>query len=128
MGVRRFNDLVAWQLAHELKRRVYEILERPKVARDLKFVSQIRDSASSSPGNLAEGFGRYSHREFPRYTEIARGSLLETQNDLLDGRDRGYIAEPEPSDLLHLARRALIAVTRLQNYLRRSPSEPPGWR
>ena len=84
--VRRYQDLVCWQLANELKREVYRLLnESPSVRLDIRFTNQLRDSASSGPANLSEAFGCYRHKESARYARIAKASLTETHNHVCDG-------------------------------------------
>ena len=121
---RHYEDLIFWQLATQLKVRLYAIVDRPSVRRDFEFVQQLRDSAASGPSNIAEGFGRRSNAEFLHYLSIARGSLNEVQNHLKDGVHRGHIQDREFRELLVLNRRALGALARFQRYLRRNPRPP----
>ena len=121
---RRFEELVSWQLADELRARIDRFTGQPPVCHDRKFSDHIRDSASSVPSNIAEGFCRYGHREFARFLNIARGSLAETQSRLRSGADRLYLSEAEHRELQALARRAMTAITRLQTYLRNNPDTP----
>jgi hypothetical protein len=52
MGVRRYQDLVCWQLANELKRGVYALLDESRGAsRDFGFCDQLKGAASSGPAN-----------------------------------------------------------------------------
>ena len=81
---RHYEELICWQLATELKIRLYAVAERPHIRRDFKYVDQVRESAASAPSNIAEGFGRRSNKEFLHYLDIARGSLNEVQNHLRD--------------------------------------------
>jgi four helix bundle protein len=62
-GVRDIRELVAWQLARELKQLADEVCRRPGPSRDFKYRDQLRDSAASAPRNIAEGFGRFRHLE-----------------------------------------------------------------
>jgi len=119
------EDLEAWQLAAELKRRVLQILERPSVARHFKFCDQIRESSRSGPANLAEEFWRYRPRENARFVRIALGSLGETVNHLHDGFTEKYIEEEEYRELDALARRALKTAIAWHNYLENCPDKPP---
>ena len=41
--------------------------------------SQLRRSAVSFPGNIAEGYGRNSTNDYKRFLQIAVGSLYELQ-------------------------------------------------
>jgi four helix bundle protein len=117
-GVRRYEDLVVWQLSYELHHEVFAITATGAVARDFKFRDQIRDSSASASRNIAEGFGRFRPAEFARFLDIARGSLTETHNHLRDGHDRGYFTDSDYARLSLLTGRAAIAVTRLIRYLR----------
>jgi len=94
-------------------------------SRDWKYVGQIRDSSSSGPSNIAEGFGRFRPREFGRFLDIARASLLETQNHLKDGLARGYLDGEIFPRLDHLANRAVGATTKLRLYLKGCPNDGP---
>ncbi len=113
MGVRDFRDLVCWQLSYELKCEVFAFTAIGPASRDFKYRDQIRDSSASAPRNIAEGFGRYRPREFARFLEFARASLMETQSSLIDGRDSGYLFPMLYSRLANLARAALKATTNL---------------
>ena len=75
--------------------------------------TQIRKSSRSAPANISEGFGRYLPRDFANYLRIAKASLEETRNHLIDARDRGYIRDPLYSRLVNLARSAEKATTGL---------------
>jgi four helix bundle protein len=115
----RYEDLVCWQLANELKRRVYAFTVTKPAIRDFKYCDQIRESARSAPSNIAEGFGRFRPVEFARFLEFAKASLLETHNHLGDGYDLGYIPETACNEMRELANRAAGATTNLMTYLRR---------
>ncbi len=119
MGAKYFSELVAWQLANQLKAAVFTATASGPAARDVKFRDQIRDASNSVARNIAEGFGRYEHKEFCRFLRIARGSLDETQNHLEDGRDKRYFTDSAFADMWQLSRRTAIATTRLIVYLRR---------
>jgi four helix bundle protein len=122
---RRFEDLIVWQLAVRIRDRVYTLTETGAAARDFKFRDQIRDSASSVPSNISEGFLLYSPPQFARLLNIAKGSLGETQDHLLHGKGRKYFSEDEFIDLWRLTCRALKAANRLHAYLRRCGRKKP---
>jgi four helix bundle protein len=112
MGARDFRELIAWQLSYELKCEVLAFTANGPAAKDFKYRDQIRDSSSSAPSNIAEGFGRFRPGDFARFLEIAVASLKETQNHLIDGLDRGYLANPLYSRQ-NLTRAALKSTTNL---------------
>jgi len=123
--VKHHKDLVAWQLASELKKRVFQIIARPSVARHLNFCDQIRRSSRSAPANLAEGFWHYRPRENAKSVRVALGSLGETLNHLFDAFTEKYIGEEEYRELEGLAERALKTTAAWHNYLDNCPDKPP---
>jgi four helix bundle protein len=123
MIAHRFEDLIVWQLSHELQNEVMAFIANPPCARDFKLCDQIRDSSRSATRNTSEGFGRFAPREFARFLRIAAGSLQETRNHLGDALERGYLSESEYERLKRLALRALKANVRLQAYLRQCAPE-----
>jgi four helix bundle protein len=121
VGARRLEELVVWQLANELRHKVYEITASGPAANDFRFRDQIRDATSSVARNIAEGFGRYRHREFAQFLVIARGSLLEIIDHLHDGAARKHWDEEATTELHALCNRTLAAITRFIHHLRRTP-------
>ena len=116
-GVRRFSDLRAWQACVAYKRAVYRLCEHQPIAGDWKRRGQLEDSVWGPPGHIAEGFGRFSPLDFARFVVMARASLLESQNHLMDFVDRGYITEERRLELNLLAESALAEATGLLEYL-----------
>lgn len=117
-GARSHEGLIAWQLANELKLRVYALVRAGTAARDFAFADQLRRSAAAAPRNIAEGFGRYLPGEFTKYLRFANGEIKETYDALQDGCDRGHFSRDEVLQLLRLAKRASKAATNLIAYLR----------
>ena len=118
VGARTYRELHCWQLATQLKRRLYEIIAMPPAKSDFRFCDQIRDSARGGPRAIAEGFGRFRPTEFARYLEFARASLMETQSLIDDALDSGYVTQSVHDELTSLANRAIGATTNLHRYLR----------
>ena len=122
-GFQKFEEIVAWQLAHELKVRVDVFLARPDFKRRFKFADQISDSVRSAPRNIAEGHMRgFKHKEFAQFLRIARGSLGETLNHLLDAYEQRLITEDELMNTERIAKRAIKATTGLIRYLESTPN------
>jgi four helix bundle protein len=123
-----YQELICWQLAHQLKLEVFAFTDRLPAKRDRDFCDDIRASSRSAPSNIAEGFGRETHREFAHFLAIARGSLTETANHLQDALECGYLGPKEYERLTGLAHSALKTTTRLQSYLYRTPDRRRGKR
>jgi four helix bundle protein len=117
----RLQDLVAWQLAVELRRLTHRYCEKPAIKRDFRFHDNLADAASSAPRNIAEGYGRKYHREFARFAIIARASEQEVLECLAEARDRGYIDTIEFDAGDHAARKALKVLNRFIAYLESTP-------
>jgi four helix bundle protein len=118
--VSRFEDLTCWRLSDELKKRVYALIFDSNARSDLRFCSQLMDSAASGPANIAEAFGYYRHGDAARLARVARASLMETKNHVTDGVDRRHWTAATASPVLHLADRAIGATTNWLHYLSRS--------
>ncbi len=92
-GVRRFEDLQAWQEARKLTQQIYRLTRSGAFARDFGLKDQIQRAAVSAMNNVAEGFDCDSHAEFARFLGIARRSAVEVQSLLYVALDAGYITE-----------------------------------
>jgi four helix bundle protein len=115
---RRVEDLVIWQLANELRERIYALTSIRPAIEDRKFCEQIRDAVGSISRNIAEGFGRYRPKEHARFLVIARGSLFEVEDLLRDGAARGHWSAADVQESRSLCNRCIAAVTSLIRYLR----------
>jgi four helix bundle protein len=114
----RLEDLYVWQLADSIRREVHAIVASRADRLDRRFCSQMTDAASSVPRNVAEGFGRYRHREFARFIDIARGSVFEVQDLARDGIIRGYWAETDVVSLASRCAQTIAALTSFSRYLK----------
>jgi four helix bundle protein len=88
--IRDFTDLVVWQKSIALGKMVYQLTRA--FPRDERFglTSQIRRAAVSVSSNIAEGHARQG-KEFAYFLSIARGSLAETESQLLFAVEIGYL-------------------------------------
>ena len=123
-GFRDFRDLAAWQLAHRLKLLAMDLCRRERVARDFRFRDQLLDAAKSGPRNIAEGFGRFRHKEFAQFVRIAKASEAEVLNHFIDAVDSGYLSKEEFPRFEHAAKKALKAANGLIRYLESTPDPP----
>ena len=119
MALYKLEELVAYQLSLELKKRVFDLLYNSPAARDAKLAGQISDAASSLPSDIAEGFYRFSPAEFAHFVKYARSSLQEVRTRLPDGVAKGYYAATDIDDLMKLADRLSKVLGGLYFSLRR---------
>ena len=99
----RFEDLVAWQKARELRMAVYTFTKLPHVRRDRGFVDQIQRASVSVMSNIAEGFERGRRAEFHQYLSTAKASCGEVRSLLYVALDEHYLDAPAFSSLSKLA-------------------------
>jgi len=91
-GIRRFEDLIAWQKARVLTRAVYVVSGEGAFARDFGLRDQIRRASVSVMSNIAEGFERRGRGEFHQALVIAKASCAEVRSLLYVSTDVGYIS------------------------------------
>jgi len=117
MGAKHFTELRAWQLAAELSDKVVAVCATDPLQKDFEFRNQLRDAAEAAPRLIAEGFGRWSHRDFARYLVMARSELMELQSDVLALGRRNTIPQTTADDLYALAEQAIKTVNALRTSL-----------
>lgn len=98
--IKEFTDLIAWQEAHRLVLKVYEVTKKFPKEELFSLTSQIRRSVVSVSSNTAEGFGRQSYKEKLQFYYIAQGSLIETKNQIFVARDVGYISNETSTEVV----------------------------
>ena len=76
-GIKRFEDIEAWQLARELTRKVYRLTKKPRFEKDYGLKRQIQEAAGSAMHNIAEGFDSETNPEFIRFLRYAKRSCTE---------------------------------------------------
>jgi hypothetical protein len=54
---RHFEELVCWQLADQLKTRIYIVAARPQLRADRRLHDQIREAAASATSNMPKVSG-----------------------------------------------------------------------
>ncbi len=70
--------------------------------------------------NVAEGFAKKGDKEFARFLEMARGSIVEVQSLLYVAGDVGYITRDEFERLYGMAHETASLIGGFTSYLRRN--------
>jgi four helix bundle protein len=124
--IQRFEDLIAWQKARELTKKIYGMSRQGNFARDFDLVGQIRRAAVSIMSNIAEGFEREGQREFRQFLSIAKGSCAEVRSQLYVAFDCGYLSQNDFANLLKQAEEVgrIIGGLRLAVRNRPAPTHP----
>jgi four helix bundle protein len=100
---RHYRDLIAWQKAMDLARRIYASTETFPNAETFGLRMQLRRSAVSIASHIAEAHGRLNDAEMRRGLGSARAALneLETQTELASSL--GFFQAGAANDLLELS-------------------------
>jgi four helix bundle protein len=98
-----YRDLIAWQRAMDLVASIYAASRGWPESERFGLVNQVRRAVVSVPSNIAEGQRRGSAGDFARFVAMARGSLAETETQLMIARRLGYQDEATIATLLHEA-------------------------
>src|SRR4030042_1870951 len=93
--IEQFEDILAWQKARELVKKIYKASVNKMFAKDFALRDQIRRAALSIMLNIAEGFARKTSREFLQFLVVAHGSAAEVQSALYVALDQSYIDQAQ---------------------------------
>ena len=85
-----FIEMPLWQKVHKLVLEIYGLSALFPKEEVYGLTSQMRRSALSVSGNIAEAFGRFHYLDKNNFYFNARGSLEETRNYLIVSQDLGY--------------------------------------
>src|SRR6185436_17865969 len=91
--ITKFEDLEIWKLAREQAKEIYQLTKGGGFAKDFDLKDQINASAGSSMDNIAEGFERFTNKEFAQILIISKGSNGEVRYQLYRKFDRNNISE-----------------------------------
>lgn len=111
MAYQSFEDLEVWKKSRELKMEITCLAKSFPSNEKFRLTDQLIRSSRSVNAQIAEGHGRKTWPDKLRFCVIARGSLTETLNHLIDACDEGIISE----DILKKFRIKINEVERLLN-------------
>ena len=96
-----FRKLKIWQVAMEIVELTYTT--SGKFPRDEMFglTSQVRRCAVSLPGNISEGAGRKSTKDFSHFLDMSLSSGNELITETLVAQKRKYISGEEAAKLVN---------------------------
>lgn len=123
MAYQNFEELEVWKKSRELKNELSELAKTFPGDEKYRLVDQLIRSSRSVNTQIAEGHGRRTWPDRLRFSVIARGSLSETLNHLIDAFDEGLIT----NEKLNYFRDKITEVEKLLNgyinYLEKKANE-----
>jgi len=121
MDIFGFENLVAYQRAMGLVKKVYSLLKKFPKEEQYALCDQLRRAVVSVPSNIAEGLGRISRKEQVHFLEISYGSLMETYCQLNIANNLNYISDEELKDLVKDIESVARPLSGLRNSLNPQP-------
>ena len=120
-AARHFSELICWQLARELQREIFKITSKAAFDRNLDLRNELRDAASSARRNIAQGFGRRTHRDIANFFNVSLTSVSEVEDELGEAVDNRYVTVEEIGVALNLCKRTFVATSRFRNSVKDRP-------
>ncbi|HNU86982.1 MAG TPA: four helix bundle protein [Ferruginibacter sp.] len=111
MSYQSFEDLEVWKKARLFKQDIFHLVKRFPAEEKYRLTDQLIRSSRSVNTQIAEGHGRRTYPDRLRFCIIARGSLSESLNHLVDAFDCSYIED----DILISFRSKISEVEKLLN-------------
>ena len=102
MPVKSFRDLVVWQKSVDFIDEIYRLTGEFPPDERFALTAQMRKAAVSVASNIAEGSGRFSSRDYLNFISQSRGSVKESESDLLVSIRLKFISERECARALGL--------------------------
>lgn len=101
-----FEELLAWQKAHEFVLTVYRTTKQFPKEELFGLTSQFRRAAVSIAANIAEGYRKTGIADKLRLMNIAQGSLEECRYYVILAKDIEYITLQEKELLIEILNKA----------------------
>lgn len=87
----RYESLEIWQLTMRLWERWQKLRKKFPKSEQYKLIDQLDRSIEGAVSTIVEGSAKSSSREFGRFIDMSRGSLLESRSHLFLSYKKGYI-------------------------------------
>ena len=111
MAYQGFEELEVWKKSREFKNEIAQLVKTFPANERIRLSDQLIRSSRSINTQIAEGHGRNTWTDKIRFCVIARGSLSETLNHLIDAFDEKLISEEQ----LNYYRNKITEVEKLLN-------------
>ncbi|OEK00700.1 hypothetical protein BFP97_03885 [Roseivirga sp. 4D4] len=116
--VTKFEDLKCWQLARKLTCEIFRMSREGELAKDFDTKSQFKRAGLSIMNNIAEGFGRYSNKDFLKFLDYSVASCLEVKSMSYVLLDVEYFSRDRIENLQSQTEETKATILALIKYLR----------
>ncbi len=114
-NVQSHRDLIVWQKAMDLVELVYRLSDQFPPDERFRLTSQITRAAVSVPSNIAEGNARWSRKDYVRFLAIAKGSLMETETQVMLAVRLGFLS----NDMAQPALDLIVEISKMLTTMRK---------
>ncbi len=118
--ITKFEDLEIWKMAREQANEIFVLSKMDNLSKDNALKNQINAAAGSVMDNIAEGFERFTNKEFAQFLIIAKGSNGEVRSQLYRAFDRKYISKEVLSKRLEFSNHLGNKIKSFIDYLQSS--------
>ena len=101
MKIKNYKDLNIWERSIKVVEDIYKITKNFPKEEIYGLTSQLRRSAVSIPSNIAEGFARFSNKEYRQFLFISLGSCAELSTQIIIASRLDYLESKESDKLLN---------------------------
>ena len=115
-----FKKLIVWQKAREFVKDIYQITRTFPKEELFGLTSQIRRATISIALNIVEGSGRGTDKDFAHFLDIAFGSALEVEAQIILSLDLEFITTEEYNILTLKIQEIQKMIKKLTDSLRKS--------
>ena len=115
--IRSFNDLECWKKCKELRQEIAALIKTFPDFEKYELISQMRRASRPTTNNIAEGYGRFHHKENAQFCRISRGSLYELLDHLDIALEEQYIDKIKFDNLSLLTVNCIKILNGYINYL-----------
>jgi len=90
-----FEELELWKKARQLKNEIRSLTKTIPAEEKFRLTDQITRSSRSVTAVISECHGRFTYPDQIHFCVMARGSLAETVNHLIDAFDDDYVTNEQ---------------------------------
>lgn len=112
-----YKDLNVWKKSIELTIEIYEVTKFFPSDEKFGLTSQMRRCCVSIPSNIAEGYGRRGQKENANFINIAYGSALELETQIIIANKLEYNTEANWEKIDNLLLDVIKLLYKYRDYL-----------
>jgi four helix bundle protein len=118
--LKSFEELDVYKKCREFRQEISNLVKNLPQHEQLRLQAQLLRSSRAVTTAIAEGFGRFHHLENIQFCRQARGSMMETLENLIIAMDEGYITNQQLEDLRNKQGECLRVLNGYISYLKKA--------